>query len=294
MVFCSRQGYLSAVATVSIICLSGLTSCASDQSAQSPTLSESAALISPEEMASDLKVEDVSAPARKPQLIKQADIEVMLESVDKGIEQVTSIVRAQQGDILELQDQPTSGGRRHAYLRLRVPQAQLETTLAAIGELGTVERRSITAEDVSNQLVDLQARLRNLRKSEEALLKIMERSGSIADVLEVARELSKVRETIEQIDAQLKNLQTQVSYSTIRLTLTAEIAASPNQRPLSKKVGTTWQQATQSVSAFTVGLLQLGLWLLAFSPYLAIVLVAGVLGRRFHRRSTEQQTPSDS
>ena len=284
MVFRSRQNYFPAVTVVSIICVSGLTSCASGQNARMDASSESAALISPQEISTDLKAEGPSAPASKPQLIKRADIEVILESVDAGIEQVTSIVRAQQGDILELQDQRTSGDRRHAYLRLRVPQAQLETTLAAIGELGTVERRSITAEDVSNQLVDLQARLRNLRKSEEALLKIMDRSGSVADVLEVARELSHVREMIEQIDAQLKNLQTQVSYSSINLSLTAEAVTAPSQRPLAEKVGTTWQQATQSVSALTVSLLQIGLWLLVYSPYLIIVLLASVLGYRFYNR----------
>ena len=255
---------------------------------------ESALLIDSEATKADLQPGGSSVPISKPQLIKQADIEVRLESVDTGIEQVTNIIRTHQGDILELQDQRASGGLRHAYLKMRIPQAQLETTLAEIGELGTVERRSITAEDVSNQLVDLQARLRNLRKSEESLLKIMERSGSVADVLEVARELSRVREMVEQIDAQLKNLQARVSYSTINLTLTAEIAAPSNQRPLTDKVRTTWREATQSVGSFTVGLLQLGLWLLAYSPYLAIVLVASVLGRRFYRRPTRQQSQSDS
>ena len=191
MILRSRQGYLPTVTAVSMICLSGLTSCASSQRAQLYSLSQSAASISVQEISTDPKAEGSSIPAGKPQLIKRTEIAVTLASVDNGIEQVASIVRRQQGDILELQDQRTSGDRRHAYLRLRVPQAKLETTLAAIGELGTVDRRSITAE-VSNQLVDLKARLRNLRKSEESLLKIMERSGSVADVLEVARELSRV------------------------------------------------------------------------------------------------------
>ena len=105
--------------------------------------------------------------------------------------------------------------------------------------------------------------------------------------------LSRVRETIEQIDAQLKNLQTQVSYASISLTLTAEIAATPNPRPLAKKVSVTWREATQSISSFTVSLLQLGLWLLAYSPYLAIVLLASVLGYRFYRRPAHRQTESD-
>jgi hypothetical protein len=73
--------------------------------------------------------------------------------------------------------------------------------------LGTVENRNITAADVGDRLVDFQARLTNLQKTEANLQKIMARAGSVRDVLSFAQELSNVRETIEQIDAQLKTLQ---------------------------------------------------------------------------------------
>ncbi|NEP16761.1 MAG: DUF4349 domain-containing protein [Leptolyngbya sp. SIO4C1] len=226
----------------------------------------------------------------QPQLIRRANLLLTVESVDSALEQTAQIVQAQQGSILDLQDQqPEAGRHRSAYLRLQVPQANLEATLTALADLGTVEQRSITAEDVSDQLVDLQARLKNLRQSEAALQKIMERSGSIADVLEVSRELSTVREQIEQLAARQKALQTRVSYSVIELNLESAIATATPGRPLGEKVSNTWQQATQSVGDFTVGLMQIGLWLLAYSPYLAIVAIAAALAYRL-RRSGEAQT----
>ncbi len=60
-----------------------------------------------------------------------------------------------------------------------------------------------------------------MQKTESTLLEIMERSGSVSDVLKVAQELSDVRQSIEQINAQLKSLQNQVAYSTITLKLEA-------------------------------------------------------------------------
>ncbi|MCZ0901313.1 DUF4349 domain-containing protein, partial [Microcoleus sp. HI-ES] len=144
--------------------------------------------------------------------------------------------------------------------------------LDTLAKLGTVENRSLTAEDVTDQLVDSEARLRNLRKSEEMVLKIMERSGSVGDVLKAAQELSNIRESIERIDAQLKSLRNQVAYSTISLTLEAAVSAQQTPEPsLGLRVQETWGKATHSVGELTLGLFGLGIWLLAYSPYLLLI-----------------------
>ncbi|MGD1951671.1 MAG: DUF4349 domain-containing protein [Leptolyngbyaceae cyanobacterium] len=223
---------------------------------------------------------DPAVTDSQPQLIKRAQLRLMVDSIDDGLKQTSQIIRTHQGDILDLQDNQIEAVQRTAYLRIRVPQANLDPLLAALGELGTVQQQGLSAEDVSTQIVDAQARLRNLRKSEESLLKIMERSGEISHVLEVSRELSRVREQIEQIDARVQNLQTQVRYSTVDLTLAAAVASQPIGRPLGETIGATWRDATQSVGDLTVGLMQVGLWLLAYSPYLLVVITAGVLGYR--------------
>ena len=113
----------------------------------------------------------------------------------------------------------------------------------------------------------------------------MSRSGDISDVLEVSRELSNVRQTIEQMAAQQKSLQTQVNYSTISLRLESAIALSPDQPALSRQLANSWESATYSVGNFTTGLLKLGLWLLAYSPYVAMLLAGTVIARRVARRS---------
>ncbi|MEM8805424.1 MAG: DUF4349 domain-containing protein [Cyanobacteria bacterium P01_G01_bin.38] len=280
---------LSGYAGIAIVGLYVITSCAGG-----PTSSEGAAdmaMEAPMDEGAQITAAEISSPApttqtAQPQLIKRANLSLTVDSVDDALTRASGILRQQQGDILDLQDhQPEAGHRRSAYLNVRVPQANLEATLTALADLGTVNQRSITAEDVSSQLVDLQARLRNLRKSEAALQKIMERSGSIDEVLEVSREISTVRQQIEQLAAQLKSLQTQVSYSTIELNIAAAVTTAEQPRPLGKKVGETWQNATQSVGSLTVGLLQIGLWLLAYSPYLAVIAIAGVFGIRAMRRS---------
>lgn len=219
---------------------------------------------------------------QRPQLIKRASLTLSVESVDAGSEQVRNIVASQQGDVLSMSD--TGDRQRTLTFELRVPQARLDATLDALSAMGKIRDRTITTEDVSNQLVDLQARLINARKSEEALQEIMSRSGEIADVLAVARELSAVRQTIEQMVAQQKNLQTQVSYSTISLTLASDAIAAVAKPDFSRQLANSWEEATSSVGEFTTDLLQLGLWLLVYSPYLAVLLGCVVIARQVTRR----------
>jgi hypothetical protein len=219
--------------------------------------------------------------ATQPQLVKQANLTIVLTDLDTATENVQQIVAQAQGDLLGLQDHRSPEGVAHQIrLTLRVPQHRLDGVLADLRDLGTVQQQAITVEDVSDQLVDLAARLKNLRKSEAALLDIMERSGDIADVLEVSRELSNVRESIERMAAQQQSLERQVAYSYLYLTLKSPTSTVAPLRPVGETLGSTWQTATRSVKSFTIGGLKVGLWLLAYSPYLAFLALLAFVGYR--------------
>lgn len=219
----------------------------------------------------------------KPQLIKRARLTLSVDSVEESFEQVQTIIAAQQGDLLSMSE--TGDRQRRIDSQLRVPQQNLDATLKALGEIGTIRNRSVSTEDVSSQLVDLQARLSNARKQEEALKEIMSRSGEIADVLEVSRELSSVREQIEQMAAAQKNLQTRVRYSTIDLSISSSIVSAPDKPAFARQLANSWEAATSSVGEFTTDLLQLGLWLLAYSPYIFVMVCGAAIARKVVRRS---------
>lgn len=258
-------------------------------------------LVSEEGTAAQNAPESVSSPVspstlqRAPQLVKSAAMTLELKDVDAAVSAISNTLGQYQGDLLHLSDQDTSSAQpRQVSLQLRVPQENLDPALEAFRELGTVTHQSITAEDVSTQLVDLQARVRNLRKSEEALREIMDRSGSIAEVLEVAQELSTVREAIERHEAQLKNLQNRVAYSTISLTLVSTAASPPSDSPVGEVLSQTWQSASAAMKSLSVSLLQLSIWLLAFSPYIGILVVGGWLGHRYWRTQCPADPPANS
>ncbi|UJB68055.1 DUF4349 domain-containing protein [Acaryochloris sp. 'Moss Beach'] len=238
---------------------------------------------------------DAAPPKAKPQLIKRANMTLRVEKIAPTLQAVAKLVKTQQGDVVGLQDQvPPDGAVRHqASMELSIPQAKLEATLEQLAQLGTVQNRSIEAEDVSTQLVDFQARLKNLRKSEEVVLKIMDRSGSVADVLKVSQELKTIRQQIEQIDAQVKRLQAQVAFSTVNLSLESAIATTPPQSSLGDRLQEAWSQSTHAVVNLTFGLLGILVWFVVFLPYIIGLVLVQFVVRRLMQRRSNTATASD-
>ncbi|MEO0409788.1 MAG: DUF4349 domain-containing protein [Cyanobacteria bacterium P01_A01_bin.135] len=226
-------------------------------------------------------------PTAAPQLVKRASLALRVDAVADSLDALGTIARAQQGDILNLE----GSGDRRATLHLRIPYDRLEAALEAIADLGQVTQRHISAEDVSTQLVDLEARLRNLRKTEEMLLGIMERSGDMGDVLQVTQEISQVRGSIEQLDAQRQQLRNRVRYSMVTVTLEAAIASPTAPMAIRDELDQTWQRATLSFRHVSVSLLKLALWLLVYSPYLGVLLLVGT-GLYYLRRRTTDAGPA--
>lgn len=277
---------------VGLLSLAALASCSSAIAPTAESLDQavSVAESAPAGDTSAQNLLDTPRSPQRPQLIKRAFLQIELDDIGDAITNIEALLGQYQGDLLTLSDQENEyGSPRRVQVELRVPQGNLSALLDELREVGTVVEQSITAEDVSNQLVDLSARVRNLRKSEEALLEIMERSGSVADVLEVARELSNVRETIERADAQLSNLQNQVAYSTISLLLVSTQATAPDAAPIGETLGATWQSASSALRSVSVGLLRILLWLLVFSPYLAMLLLLGWGGRWYWLRQQQAE-----
>jgi hypothetical protein len=110
---------------------------------------------------------------------------------------------------------PADSGRS-LNATLRVPADQLEATIADLRNLGRVDSESQSGQEVTEQYVDLEARLENARNTEQRLTDLLRsRTGKLSDVLAVETEISRVRGEIELMEAERKSLSTQVDFATI-------------------------------------------------------------------------------
>ena len=174
---------------------------------------------------------------------------------------------------------------KEGYLVVRVPSENFSAMQDGASAQGVVRSENTETEDVTDQLVDLNARLENLRAERDQLRRIYNRSNSTEDVLAVQERLSDVQGEIERLEAQKRSLEDRVAYSTLRIELrepqpegtTREVTPFHEQSPLSA--------LNNSVATLVQVLRTLFLLAVIAAPWLAVaaipVGIAGVLVHRF-------------
>ena len=125
----------------------------------------------------------------------------------------------------------TRGDARSLSATLLIPASRLDAALPSLKAIGLVLEEFQGGDDVTEQVVDVEARLTNARNTEKRLVELLQkRTGDLADVLAAEREISRVREEIERHDAQRKNLERRVAYATLILEVTEEQHAAVDSR----------------------------------------------------------------
>ena len=183
---------------------------------------------------------------------------------------VKNVVSRHSGYIGELNTSTPPDAAKTFSATLRVPSAQLEPALAELKQLGRADQASQGGEEVTKQYVDLAARLKNSRATEERLLGVLRNNtGKVKDVLEVENEISRVRGEIEGMEADQRALQSRIDFATITLSVTEEYKASLNGAPSSTgtRLHNAFVTGYHSVVENVIGLVA---WLLESGPTLLL------------------------
>jgi len=130
------------------------------------------------------------------------------------------------GGYVGASEEQTTEDRTYATITYRIPADRWDEAIAALRALATtVVGEQTQALEVTGQLVDLEARIKNLRASEAALQEILAKASKVSDILEVESRLSDVRGQIEALEAQRVTLENQVAYGTLTVGFSAPIVA---------------------------------------------------------------------
>ena len=227
-------------------------------------------------------------------------------SMDLEVSDVSAAVKAARSAVLAMggyvgaSNAGTNGDTPYAEISYRVPADRWEDALAELRVLGGLTTKIVSeqtqAVEVTAQVVDLEARIRNLGASETALQGIAERATKISDVLEIQAQLTNVRGQIEQLQAQLKDLNDRASYATLSarysMPIVAVQVAAKGWEP-----GSTVDQASASLIGTIQGLTDAGIWfVIVWLPILLILgLFAGLafaIARRLGLGRHETMPPS--
>jgi hypothetical protein len=205
-------------------------------------------------------------PRLGPSVIKTATLRLEVEpgGVHGAVSAATDAVGRQGGFILRSE----SLQEDRATLVLRVPSRRFETALAELSGLGEVEREVVAGEDVGEEFVDLEARLRNLQAEQAVMLRLFDQAASIPDTIRVQNEVSAVQLQIEQIRGRLRFLRDQTAFGTITLNVV--------ERGGEEGVGVierSWNQAVDGLVAIVGGLIAA----IGYLIPIAVLVLAGFL-----------------
>jgi hypothetical protein len=228
-------------------------------------------------------------PSSTRSIVRRADLDLSVADTDEAAGRITALAERMGGYVDDL-----SARRRDELvfyeLTIRVPTARFGEAMAELKDLASrVETETRSTEDVTDQVVDLEARLQTLRGVEAELRGLLadsrRQNRDVAAIMEIYRQLTEIRTQIEQLVARLANLERETALSAIRVTLSPDAAV----RPI---LADDWRpgQTVREAFAMLVGVLQgladvaifTGVFLLPLALLAGVVVLAAgrFLGRR--------------
>jgi hypothetical protein len=170
------------------------------------------------------QLEASSMPA--PMIARTATLVVRVKNVEASRSTLDLILARHHGYFAQLNVTSPEYGSRGFQASLRIPAAELLSAVGEIKGLGRLENESQSGEEVTRQHADLGARLKTARETEERFRAILQqRTGKIADVLEVERSIASVRGEIEAMEAEQKTLEHRVDFASVEIQLSEEYKA---------------------------------------------------------------------
>jgi anti-sigma factor RsiW len=205
-----------------------------------------------------------------PMIARTAGLTLVAKEFEKTRASLEEILKRHNGYIGELNVSAPGDSGRTLTATLRIPAPQLEAALAELKQLGRVENESQGGEEVTQQYVDLAARLANAQHTEQRLVEMLRsRTGKLQDVLKVELEIDRVRGEIEQMQAEKKELTKRVAFATLNTTVKEEYQAKLEATPPS--TGSRFRNAAvDGYNTVVEGLIDVGLFLLSSGPSLLL------------------------
>lgn len=223
----------------------------------------------------------VPSEASPQKIIKTSFLRFETRDLDKTYLDIKHVVQANKGFI---QDDNSNNAFNRITRRLviRIPTTHFQEALDAVSQnVWYFDEKRISAKDVTEEFIDLEARLKAKKQLENRYLELLDKAKNVKEMLEIERELSTIREEIEAKQGRLNYLQNQVSLSTLEI----EFYKLTSEAPIAKSYGTKMWNAIKSgfngISLFFLGILHI--W-----PFIIILIIGIFFLRKWINKSKSQ------
>lgn len=207
-------------------------------------------------------------------VIRNADLQLETAEPEEAQRKISGIADAKGGYVVE-SNQSTSDlqikKRDTVTMTLRVPADRFQSALDEIRSTAdTVLMETVKGEDVTEEFIDVEARLKAQKALEQQYLEIMKRASSVEDALYVQGELAEVRGEIEKVEGRKRYLENQSSLSTIKIKLQTPAAISASSSNFNSRLGESFGAGLDVALGFILGLVTFVIGALPFALFLGL------------------------
>jgi hypothetical protein len=161
----------------------------------------------------------VPVPAER-KIIRNGSLELEIKALDEALTRIRTETEKTGGYVTNESQGKDEYDVRHGSITCRLPAGKLDSVLQLFQSLGRVESVNVTAEDITEQYFNLEIRLRNQRQLEERFIRLLDKPGNkVTDLLEVEREVARVRGEIDELEGRKRFWDSQVAFSTLTVQL---------------------------------------------------------------------------
>jgi uncharacterized protein (DUF2132 family) len=218
--------------------------------------------------------------SQEQKIIKTGVLEFQTQNLSKTYSQIKALLNTYEGYI-QSDNSGKNYNRQYQNLQVRIPSKNFQVIIDSISQsVNYFDTKSISRQDVTEEFIDLTARLKSKRELESRYIQLLSKANTVKEILEIERELSTIREDIEAKQGRLEYLQSQVSYSTLNINFYKEIS----------NTGITVSYGTKIVNALKsgwFGISSVFLGILTLWPLLIIGLVVAIIIRRWLKSSNK-------
>ncbi len=228
-------------------------------------------------------------------IIRNADLQLEANAPEEAQQKITQIAESKGGFVVESTQSSSDAKattRDTVTMTVRVPSAKFDEALSEIRQTASrVIVESVKGQDVTEEFIDIEARLKTQKALEAQFLEIMKRSNSVEDALNVQTEIARVRGEIEKIEGRKRFLESQASLSTVKIKLQSPTAFSANSTGFFYQLKEAFGSGFAAALNFILILVKI---LIALLPFLIlIVLPIYLLIRYILRKNRKQKLASD-
>lgn len=216
----------------------------------------------------------------EPKLVKTANLYLEVDSYPEALNAVEETAVRYGGYVSDSAVQQYDD-REVGHVTVRVPEGSFEEAVKDIENVGDLKEENLTLEDVTEQYIDLNARLDNLKHQEQRYLEILDMATTVEDVLKVETQLERIRGEIESLQGTLNYLENEIQYSVIHVQL-----AEPKEVVHESGIGSAFDQAIDGFLGAIRGII---IFLGYFIPVALFLTLLAFAGMTVHRKIFKKQ-----